>query len=277
MITGIAHVAINVLDMDKMLGFYSEALGLKKAFELPHEDGTPWIVYLKVAPGEFIEFFYGGVKDRDINYSGDQIGAHHWCITCTNMNALRERLLARGYIKPDMKPVAKGDGWNWWIHDPEGNALEINQLEGTSAVSDSANGGRDEITGIEHVGHVVSDIEKTRAFYRDMLGLKELSTKDKDGKPWLTYMEVKPGQTMEFFWGGVKTRPNTWQSYGVTHLCLLSDDVAAEIESLRARGWPILIETKTGADKNTQGWVVDPDGNRIELMYIHPDSPQAKA
>ena len=100
---------------------------------------------------------------------------------------------------------------------------------------------------------------------------------DKDGKPWITFMEIAPGQTWEFFWGGTCSRPNTWQSYGVTHICLQCDDVAAMVKTLRSNGWIILIEPKTGADGNIQAWVVDPDGVRIELMQVHPDSPQAKA
>jgi len=273
MITGVAHMAINVLNMDKMLDFYVGTLGMKKAFELSNDEGKPWIVYVKIAPMAFIEFFHGGIKDRDLNYGPEQIGAHHWCITCTNVHALRERLLAKGYVKPEMKPnpIQEG-GWNWWIHDPEGNALEINQLE-----NDDVYNGKDEITGIQHIGTVVGDIEKARDFYRDKLGFKETRTLDKDGKPWITYMEIKPGQTWELFWGGKNTRANTWQSYGVTHICLQCDDVAATVEALRAKGWPILIETKTGSDKNTQAWITDPDGIRLELMQIHPDSPQAKA
>ena len=273
MISGIAHIAFNVLDMEKMLDFYVGTLGMKKAFQLTRENGKSWIEYVKVAPMSFIEFFYDGVKDRDLNYGPEQIGAHHWCITCTNMDALRERLLSKGYIQPDMKPKPRqAGGWNWWIHDPEGNALEINQLE-----PDEVYQGRDELTSIHHIGTVVADIEKTRDFYRDKLGFKEIRTSDRDGKPWITFMEIQPGQSWEFFWGGTDTRPNTWQSYGTTHICLLCDDVAAVVESLRTKGWPILIEPKTGSDKNTQAWVTDPDGIRIELMQIHPDSPQARA
>lgn len=30
-------------------------------------------------------------------------------------------------------------------------------------------------------------------------------------------------------------------------------------------------------DKNWQAWIHDPDGNKVELMMIDPESPQAKA
>jgi lactoylglutathione lyase len=127
---------------------------------------------------------------------------------------------------------------------------------------------------------------KTLDFYCDKLGLREIRTVERDGKPWLTHLAVKDssngkegfdGQEIQLFWGGTRTRPNTWQSYGGMHLCLACDDVPNMVEDLRRRGVTIDIETKVGGDKNTQAWVHDPDGNRIELMQIHPDSPQARA
>ena len=61
MITGIAHNAVTVRDMKESLCFYTEALGFKKAFEIANpETGAPWIVYLAIAPGQFLELFYDG-------------------------------------------------------------------------------------------------------------------------------------------------------------------------------------------------------------------------
>jgi len=280
-ITGIGHNAIKVLDMEKALDFYCSAVGMTKAFELS-KDGLPNIVYVKIAPNNFVELFYGAVKDRDINYAPDQIGYHHWCVNVTNLQALRDRIFARGYIKEEQQPkVTKTGGKNMWIHDPDGNAFEILQPG-----PDSAYNGEDRLLGIGHVGYACSNAPGSAAFYTDMLGLKLIRTIDRDGKPWLSYIAVQDspdgregsgGQEIELFWGGKKTRPNTWQSYGGTHLCLTCDDVPNFVEELRRKGQPILIETKVGGDKNTQAWIEDPDGNRIELMQMHPDSPQAKA
>jgi lactoylglutathione lyase len=266
---------MNVLDMQKSLDYYVGAIGFKKAFTIPKEDGSPWIEYLKVGSDGFLELFYGGNKDRAVNYAPDQIGYHHWCILHSNVPALRERIIKKGYITEEQKanPTNNG-GYNMWIHDPDGNALEIVQ-PGT----DTNPKGKDEVLGIGHIGIVVGDIEKSIDFYRNKLGMKELRTNEKDGKPWITYMQVKPGQTYELFRpeGNPHTRANTWQSYGGTHISLECDDVPGTIEALRKQGVKVIIEAKTGADKNTQGWVEDPDGNRVELMHIHPDSPQAKA
>ncbi|MDR1445183.1 MAG: VOC family protein [Treponema sp.] len=273
MVTGIAHNAVNVLNMDKMLDFYQNGLGLKKAFELHREDGSPWIIYLKIAPGAFVELFYDGVVDRDQNYAPSQIGFNHWCITYTKLQSPLARLTAGAYVKADTKPVPfHGDGLNLWIDDPEGNGVEIRQLKGEAAY-----GGRDEILGIDHAAFVVSDINKALDFYRDKLGMKELPPIEKDGKPWISCLDAGNGQVWELMRGGTQVRANTWQSYGSTHVCLACDDVFATVETLRSKNYPIMIEPNVGADKNTQAWVTDPDGNRIEFMQIHPDSPQANA
>lgn len=59
MITGLAHNAFRVTDMDKALAFYCGVLGFSKAFEIPDDAGNPWIVYIKVAHEQFLELFYG--------------------------------------------------------------------------------------------------------------------------------------------------------------------------------------------------------------------------
>ena len=78
MITGIAHNAVTVRDMQESLRFYTEALGFIKAFEIDRpENGAPWIVYLSVAPGQFLELFYGGTEDNP--WRDTLIGFNHFC------------------------------------------------------------------------------------------------------------------------------------------------------------------------------------------------------
>jgi lactoylglutathione lyase len=58
------------------------------------------------------------------------------------------------------------------------------------------------------------------------------------------------------------------------HICLLTDDLRADVERLRQQGIAIEIEPKEGLDHNLQAWIRDPDGNAIELMQISEASPQ---
>ena len=58
MITGIGHVAFRVTSLQRALDFYCTKLGFSEAFRLEHEgQPSPWIVYIQIAPGSFIELF----------------------------------------------------------------------------------------------------------------------------------------------------------------------------------------------------------------------------
>ncbi len=51
----------------------------------------------------------------------------------------------------------------------------------------------------------------------------------------------------------------------------------ATLRQLAERGLPIEGAATLGQDNNWQYWIADPDGNRIELMQIMPQSPHAAA
>lgn len=126
-----SHIAFQVRDMDAMLAFYCDILGMKKKFVLTTDDildyaaeqaasgetpsdeakahieaakamaGRPLIVYVEMAPRQFIEFFYCYVETvyADLTDKG---------------------------IVPDT-PINLGPDYTkqFWIHDPEGNRIEI--------------------------------------------------------------------------------------------------------------------------------------------------------
>ena len=132
MIKGIAHNALKVADMEKSLHFYCDILGLKKAFETNNDKGEPWIVYLKVADGAFIELFYGGTPYPEGKYAGDLIGYHHFCLETDDIFALAQRLQGFGIIDKAEPGLGRDTNHNLWIHDPDGNAVEIVQYSPTS-------------------------------------------------------------------------------------------------------------------------------------------------
>ena len=63
----------------------------------------------------------------------------------------------------------------------------------------------------------------------------------------------------------------------MNHMCLETDDVAELVKQLEAAGVALLMPLKLALDGNWQAWIEDPDGNRIELMQMDPDSLQLKA
>ncbi|MCQ6282761.1 VOC family protein [Bacillus sp. EB600] len=121
MIKGINHKAFHVLDMERSLDFYCNKLGFKKAFELNQTNGEPWIVYVKVADGCFLELFYGGaegVRDR----------AEHICFEVDDIQETADQLKKKGVTLE--QEISQGIALNYqfWVIDPDGNWLEFMEM-----------------------------------------------------------------------------------------------------------------------------------------------------
>ena len=128
MITGIAHGAVTVKDMEQSLKFYVDALGFERAFDIDHpETGAPWIVYLHAANGQFIELFYGGTQDCPWN--GALIGFSHFCFEVDDIYAAVARIKAAGF-ELDSEPK-QGSDYNLqaWVKDPNGVRIELMQID----------------------------------------------------------------------------------------------------------------------------------------------------
>ena len=120
---GIAHTAYAVSDMKASLEFYVEKLGFTHAFSLSKPDtGEKWIEYLRVAPGQFVELFYAeGEIGKNSSY-------RHLCLETADAYATAKELEARG-VKIDVYPKQGSDkNIQCWIHDPDGNPVEIMQI-----------------------------------------------------------------------------------------------------------------------------------------------------
>ena len=133
------------------------------------------------------------------------------------------------------------------------------------------------ITGIGHIAITASDYEKSIAFYRDTLGLPEAFRVDRDGAPWMTYLKTGSNDFIEIF-DGHGVAPEDIPEIGVKHICLWVDDIEQTLSDLKDRGLDVDPKgAKIGKSKSRQYFIQDPDGVRIELMQLMPDSMQARA
>ncbi|MDD4772675.1 MAG: VOC family protein [Eubacteriales bacterium] len=123
MIRGIAHVAFTVIDMEKSLEFYCGKLGFKKAFELNRPDGEPWIVYIMVSPGQFVELFYGGTEKTE-----SSAGYSHLCFEVDDVQETAEELKSKGVVLDSGPNQGSDTNWQCWIRDPDGNRIEMMQI-----------------------------------------------------------------------------------------------------------------------------------------------------
>lgn len=121
MIKGINHKGFHVVDMERSLDFYCNKLGFKKAFELNQPNGEPWIVYVKVANGCFIELFYGGaeeVKNR----------ADHICFEVDDIHETANQLKKKGVALEVEISQGRALNYQFWVLDPDGNWLEFMEM-----------------------------------------------------------------------------------------------------------------------------------------------------
>ena len=133
------------------------------------------------------------------------------------------------------------------------------------------------VSSITHVAIRVKDVPRSLDFYVGRLGMREMMRLDRDGRLWLLYLRVTDNQFLEVFSEGVGERAAERDAVGYNHLCLEVADIDVALRELADAGVPIAREKQMGQDGNWQAWIEDPDGHRIELMQMMPDSLQAKA
>ena len=125
MLKGLTHVAIWVTDIERSLDFYLRIPGCTEHFRLHKEDGSVWLIYLRVGPNQFIELFprAQGPHERPAN-----AGYAHCCLEVDDMQAWHRALIEAG-ITPKSEPRMGADGsWQVWIDDPDGNPIEFQEL-----------------------------------------------------------------------------------------------------------------------------------------------------
>jgi lactoylglutathione lyase len=134
MITGIGHVAFRVTSLQQALDFYCNKLGFSEAFRLDREgEPSPWIVYIQIAPGSFIELFPdpqdapGTLPQRD-----PEASYKHVCLLVDDLPKTLRELATRGLVI-DGSPI-QGLDYNlqFWISDPDGNPIELMQIMAAS-------------------------------------------------------------------------------------------------------------------------------------------------
>lgn len=126
-IKGYAHVAIKVRDLDRTLAFYVGKLGFAEMMRLHNKDGSTWLVYLRMTDTQYLEVFPGADSDRAPGSSSN--GVNHMCLETDDLKSLVANLEAVGVAL--IAPLKLGLDGNYqaWIQDPDGNRIELMQME----------------------------------------------------------------------------------------------------------------------------------------------------
>lgn len=121
-----------------------------------------------------------------------------------------------------------------------------------------------EVTQLDHVSVVITDIERSRLFYRDILGLKEIA-KPRTFDFVVLWFDLG-NQQLHLL---LKEQPDTRSP---RHFALRVADVQAARKHFAAHSIPTQETTPIpGADRF---FLWDPDGNRIEVIqWLEPYDP----
>lgn len=148
------------------------------------------------------------------------------------------------------------------------------------------------LTRVHHTGITVSDIERSIAFYRDVMEMELLSRQETDGgyvadivgypgaKTLKAYLRV-PGDehhVLELFqYLDPVGEPLDAQSKnpGAAHVCLVVDDLHEYVSMLEGKGYDRFVSRPIHVDAGPSrgGWalyMLDPDGIRVELLQPAP-------
>lgn len=121
---------------------------------------------------------------------------------------------------------------------------------------------------IDHCSVIITDVERSRRFYRDLLGLKEINT-PRTFDFVVLWFELGD-QTLHFF-----QKPES-DSISPRHFALRVADVAGARTYFREHG--LEVEETTVIPGADRFFIRDPDGNRIEIIqWFRPYSSEENA
>jgi len=167
LLTGIAHVAIRVSDLNRSRNFYQK-LGFEEAFTLT-KDGVTTESFLKVNDRQFIEMY-------PRQQPAQPVGFMHVCFEGSDLEALNREYLARGLTPTPVRRAGAGN-LLFTMEGPEKQNIEYTQyMPGSLHSNDKgkhlgANRISQQIAGLSFA---MEDPNAAEGFYTQKLGFQPL-------------------------------------------------------------------------------------------------------
>jgi catechol 2,3-dioxygenase-like lactoylglutathione lyase family enzyme len=264
-ITGVAHAAFFVKDVDKARVFYKDLLGYEEPFSLKNADGSLSLTFIKINDRQYIELF----PEKEPN--SDRL--NHISFETNDAEAMRSYLAAKGIKVPEKVGKGRIGNANFNVKDPAGHTVEIVQYmpDGWSRrdagkfMSDKRISER-----MIHAGIIVNTLEPEMQFYKGVLGFEEFWRGSRENKilNWINMKMPDSTDYVEFMLQDPIPEPT--QRGSAHHVCLVVPDIEKSLEIIKQRaakiGYTRPLEIRTGVNRKRQLNLFDPDGTRVELM-----------
>ena len=130
------------------------------------------------------------------------------------------------------------------------------------------------VTGVRlnHVGIAVKDFDQSLNFYTKVMGFKvAFRFPSPDGKPTTTYFQINRDTFLEMAPASARLPE------GITHMGIETPDLKQTVMQLRANGGMPEDAHLSGPTKAMLSNIMDPNGIRLELIELTPDSLHKKA
>lgn len=269
-ILGLAHVAFLVSDLEKARGFYRGLLGFDEPFTLPAPDGAVDIAFVKINDRQWIELF-----NRPAAGGASAEGQlHHIALYTDSADAMRDYLARRGVSVPDRVPKGRTGNKNFTVKDPDGHNVEIVEYQPDSWTGRDAGrhlpAGRLSTRAL-HVGILSGRLDRSLAFYGDILGFEEFWRGNAATSKTLSWVNIRVPDGTDYLelmlYDQLPAPANRGSAH---HLCLEVPDMDRALAAFDAKqlrsSYTRDVAIRTGVNRKRQLNLFDPDGTRVELM-----------
>jgi catechol 2,3-dioxygenase-like lactoylglutathione lyase family enzyme len=308
LITAFQHVGMGVHDTDRTYEFYRKLMG----FRVKLSDQTSYLEEMGPIIGAVVEMralmamnARGGAAIELIEHTSTRpleppepvqwgdLGYLELGLKAFNLDQLYLDLKRKGveFLTPvrSMELSVGGRERYAYLRDPDGLLLQLVEEKG---------GKRPAVAGVRHVALGVSDMEKARSFYRDVLGFADVLNEFKGRVPELD--EVTGGKEMELvvlghraegesamplleramvklvFTPGYKGKTiyegRRWGDIGLMEMAFDVNDLAGTVNGIIAKGAelfhpPTFVDMGSGT-AGRFSYIKDPDGNVVEMVAV---------
>jgi catechol 2,3-dioxygenase-like lactoylglutathione lyase family enzyme len=246
---------------EEMVRFYTGALALRSLSPI-QLTSTQQMILTGVGSGQ-IKLSAGQQGDRKYDLEGGYAGGtgiRFFVLSYPDPEVVKQRFREAGFAEPEFTPGREGFG-QALVKDPGGFDILIFAREGAKDHSDGGVG----------VGIGVSDLSRSRAFYREFVGLDELAPMQALGTTLYPYRHE---ETILFLYEAMGDGVDTG-SAGIQYV--VSD---APMVDAKAKKRGVTVETplnKLAGFDLTTVWLNDPDGVTNYFAQVGPNSRTAQA